>query len=279
MTGAPLLVVDGDSFAHRAFHALPRSIRRADGSPGNLLTGLVSMLLRLWEAEQPRAVFVGWDTLFVATYRHEALSGYQAGREFDPELLEQLDLAPGLLEAAGIVCAKAAGYEADDFLAAAVASERRRKGRSLVATSDRDAFQLVADDVTILQPVRGVSELARIDASEVRERYGVEPAQVPDFIALRGDPSDKIPGARGVGAKTAASLLAQYGSLDALLEDGRFSQEADALRMYRSIATLDPTAPVPAIPDRQPDWRAGAAAADALGLARLAGRLEDAASS
>ena len=85
---ASLLVVDGDSFAHRAFHALPRSIRRADGSPGNLLTGLVSMLLRLWEAERPRAVFVGWDTLFVPTYRHEQLPGYQAGREFDPELLE-----------------------------------------------------------------------------------------------------------------------------------------------------------------------------------------------
>jgi len=276
---APLLVVDGDSFAHRAFHALPRSIRRADGSPGNLLTGLVSMLLRLSEAEEPRAVFVGWDTLFVPTYRHEALSGYQAGREFDPELLEQLDLAPGLLEAAGIVCAKAAGYEADDFLAAAVSSERTRKGRSLVATSDRDAFQLVADDVTILQPVRGVSELARIDPAQVRERYGVEPAQVPDFIALRGDPSDKIPGARGVGAKTAAALLGQYGSLDAMLADGRFSQEADALRLYRSIATLDPRAPIPSIPDRRPDWRAGAGAADALGLGRLAGRLEEAASS
>ena len=276
---APLLVVDGDSFAHRAFHALPRSIRRADGSAGNLLTGLVSMLLRLWEAEQPRAVFVGWDTLFVPTYRHEALAGYQAGREFDPELLEQLDLAPGLLEAAGIVCAKAPGYEADDFLAAAVSSERKRKGRALVATSDRDAFQLVADDVTILQPVRGVSEMARIDPAGVRERYGVEPTQVPDFIALRGDPSDKIPGARGVGAKTAASLLAQYGSLDALLDDGRFSQEADALRLYRSIATLDPSAPIPAIPFRQPDWRAGAAAAAALGLGRLAGRLEEAASS
>jgi DNA polymerase-1 len=276
---APLLVVDGDSFAHRAFHALPRSIRRADGSAGNLLTGLVSMLLRLWEAERPRAVFVGWDTLFVPTYRHEALPGYQAGREFDPELLEQLDLAPALLSAAGITCAKEVGYEADDFLAAAVASERHRGGTALVATSDRDAFQLVADDVTILQPVRGVSELARIGPAEVVERYGVEPAQVPDFIALRGDPSDKIPGARGVGAKTAASLLGQHGSLDALLAAGRFSQEAEALRVYRHVATLDATAPIPAIPDREPDWRAGAAAAEALGLGRLAGRLEDAASS
>ncbi len=275
---APLLVVDGDSFAHRAFHALPRSIRRADGKPGNLLTGFTNMLLRLWEAEQPRAVVVGWDTLFVPTYRHELLPGYQAGREFDPELLEQLDLAPGLLEAAGVVCGKAAGFEADDFLGAAVAAERARGGTSLVATSDRDAFQLVADDVTILQPVRGVSEIARIGPAEVRERYGVEPEQVPDFIALRGDPSDKIPGARGVGEKTAASLLSQYGTLDALLEAGRFAAEAEALRAYRRIATFDVEAPLPPLPERGPDWEGGAVAAEELGLGRLAGRLREAAS-
>lgn len=275
----PLLVVDGDSFAHRAFHALPRSIRRADGRPGNLLTGLVSMLLRLCEAERPRAVVVGWDTLTAPTYRHELLPGYQAGREFDAELLEQLDLAPGLLESGGIACAKAPGFEADDFLAAAVAAERAAGGTSLVATSDRDAFQLAADDVTILQPVRGVSELARIGPAEVRERYGVEAGQVPDFIALRGDPSDRIPGARGVGAKTAATLLAGHGSLDALLAAGRFAAEADALRTYRRVATLDPAAPLPPLPDREPDWGALAAGANALGLGRLAGRLEEAASS
>ncbi|HET9244145.1 MAG TPA: 5'-3' exonuclease [Gaiella sp.] len=275
----PLLVVDGDSFAHRAFHALPRSIRRADGRPGNLLTGFTNMLLRLWEAERPRGIVVGWDTLFVPTYRHELLPGYQAGREFDPELLEQLDVAPGLLEAAGIVCGKAPGFEADDFLGAAVAAERARGGAALVATSDRDAFQLAADDVTILQPVRGVSEIARIGPAEVRERYGVEPAQVPDFIALRGDPSDKIPGARGVGAKTAASLLAQYGSLEAMLDAGRFAAEADALRMYRHVATFDAEAPLPPLPEHGPDWAAGAEAADALGLARVAGRLREVASS
>ena len=275
----PLLIVDGDSFAHRAFHALPRSIRRANGQPGNLLTGFTSMLLRLCEAEQPRGVVVGWDTLFVPTYRHELLPGYQAGREFDPELLEQLDLAPGLLEAGGIVCGKAAGFEADDFLGAAVAAERKRGGTSLVATSDRDAFQLVADDVTVLQPVRGVSELARIGPAEVRERYEVDPSQVPDFIALRGDPSDKIPGARGVGAKTAASLLAQYGTLDAMLAAGRFAAEADALRMYRRIATFDVAAPLPKLPTKAPDWNSIADAAEELGLARLAGRVREAASS
>jgi DNA polymerase I len=276
---APLLVVDGDSFAHRAFHALPRSIRRSDGRPGNLLTGFTSMVLRLWEAERPRAIVVGWDTLFVPTYRHELLPGYQAGREFDPELLEQLDVAPGLLEAAGIACGKAPGFEADDFLGAAVVAERARGGTALVATSDRDAFQLAADDVTILQPVRGVSEIARIGPAEVRERYGVEPAQVPDFIALRGDPSDKIPGARGVGAKTAASLLAQYGSLEAMLEAGRFAAEAEALRMYRLVATFDAAAPLPPLPERGPDWAAGAEAAEALGLARVAARWREAPSS
>ena len=275
---APLLVVDGDSFAHRAFHALPRSIRRANGRPGNLLTGFTSMLLRLWEAERPRAVVVGWDTLFVPTYRHELLPGYQAGREFDAELLEQLDLAPGLLAAGGIVCGKAPGFEADDFLGAAAAAERARGGKSLVATSDRDAFQLVAEDVTVLQPVRGVSELARIGPAEVRERYGVDPGQVTDFIALRGDPSDKIPGARGVGAKTAASLLAQYGTLEALLDAGRFAAEADALRAYRRVATFDATAPLPPLPEGGPDWEAVARAADDLGLARLAGRVREIAS-
>ena len=276
---APLLVVDGDSFAHRAFHALPRSIRRADGGPGNLLTGFTSMLVRLWQAERPRAVVVGWDTLFVPTYRHELLPGYQAGREFDPELLEQLDLAPALLAAGGIVCGKAPGFEADDFLGAAVAAERARGGTTLVATSDRDAFQLVADDVTVLQPVRGVSELARIGPAEVRECYGVQPAQVPDFIALRGDPSDKIPGARGVGAKTAASLLAQYGTLEALLDAGRFAAEADALRAYRHVATFDAAAPLPPMPEEGPDWEGVAGAAEALGLSRLAGRVREVASS
>ncbi len=276
---APLLVVDGDSFAHRAFHSMPRSVRRADGRPGNLLTGFTSMLVQLWRAEQPRAVVVGWDTLFVPTYRHELLPGYQAGREFDPELLEQLDLAPAMLEAGGIVCGKAAGYEADDFLGAAVAAERARGGRSLVATSDRDAFQLVADDVTIIQPVKGVSEVARIGPDEVRERYGVDPAQVTDFIALRGDPSDKIPGARGVGAKTAASLLAQYGTLDVMLEAGRFPAEADALRAYRQIATFDAGAPLPPLPESGPDWEAIAVAAEGLGLERVARRVREVASS
>lgn len=272
---APLLAVDGDSFAHRAYHALPKTFRRADGGPANALLGFSNMFLRLWQAERPRAVVVAWDTLSEPTYRHVELVSYQSGREFDDELLEQLDLLPDFIESWGVPCAKAPGYEADDFLGAAAASEEVAGGSALVATSDRDAFQLASRRTTILQPVRG-QNAARIGPAEVRERYGVDPEQVPDFIALRGDPSDKIPGARGIGEKKAAELLRQYRSLEAMLEEGRFSVEADALRLYRRLATLDLAAPLPPLPDRVPDWKAGAAAARELGLAGLAGRFEEA---
>jgi len=274
----PLLVIDGDSFAHRAYHAIPKTLRRGDGGPGNMLFGFGTMLLRLWEGEQPRTVLVAWDTLEVPTYRHEALAVYQSGREFEAELLEQLDLLPSLVASAGLAYAKAPGYEADDFLGAAVTSEEEAGGTVLVATSDRDAFQLASARTTILQPVRGEAP-ARIGPAEVRERYGVDPEQVPDFIALRGDPSDRIPGARGIGPKKAADLLAQYGSLDAMLAEGRFTAEADALRLYRQIATLDRAAPLPALPDVDPDWGAAAAHARELGMNGLGGRFEEAATS
>jgi len=270
----PLLAVDGDSFAHRSYHALPKSIRRADGGAAGLLTGVGNLLVRLWEEERPRAVLVAWDSLFVPTYRHLALESYQGGREFDADLLEQLDLAPQLVESLGFAVAKAAGYEADDFLAAAVAFEDARGGIALVASGDRDTFQLASEQTTILQPQKGGGPLTRIGPAEVRERYGVDPEQVPDYIALRGDPSDKIPGARGVGAKTAASLLAQYGSLEAALTEGRFAAEADALRLYRHVATMDRDAPLPALEDQEPTWDRAAALAEEWGLGRLAGRLE-----
>ncbi len=270
----PLLIVDGDSFAHRSYHALPKSIRRADGGGGGLLTGVGNLLVRLWEEERPRAALVAWDTLTVPTYRHQALAAYQSGREFDAELLDQLELAPRLVEAMGLTSAKAAGYEADDFLAAGVAFEEARGGTALVASGDRDTFQLVSEHTTVLQPQKGGGPLLRIGPDGVRERYGVDPEQVTDFIALRGDPSDKIPGARGVGAKTAALLLAQYGTLEAALAEGRFAAEADALRLYHSIATMDRDAPLPQLDDQAPTWGRAAALADEWGLGRLAGRLE-----
>jgi DNA polymerase-1 len=233
------------------------------------------MLLRLWRDERPRTVLVAWDTLDVPTYRHTALEAYQSGRVFEDELLEQLDLLPDVVRAAGFACAKEAGYEADDFLAAAATHEEAAGGRALVATSDRDAFQLVTPRVTVLQPSAGAPP-ARIGPEEVRVRYGVDPEQVPDFIALRGDPSDKIPGARGIGQKRAADLLGQYGSLDALLEEGRLATEADALRLYRTIATMDREAPLPQLPDVSPDWNGAAAHARGLGLEQVARRFEEA---
>jgi DNA polymerase-1 len=263
----PLLAVDGDSFAHRAYHALPKSIRLG------AVLGFANMIIRLWEQEQPRAVLVGWDTYDAPTYRHRAFPAYQSGRTFDPSLLEQLAMLPRLCGALGFATAKAAGYEADDFLAAAVAAEMARGGTCLVASGDRDAYQLASDRTTILFPSRGVSALTRIGPAEVRERYGVEPGQVPDFIALRGDPSDKLPGARGVGPKTAAQVLRRFGSLEAAIDAGRFAGQADDLRLYRRIAAMDPQAPVPEVPDRTPDWAAASALLREWGLNPLADRL------
>jgi DNA polymerase-1 len=269
-----LLIIDGDSFAHRSYHALPKSIRRAGGRGGGAIVGFANFLLRLYEGEQPRAVLVAWDTLGAPTYRQRLFPAYQGGREFDAELIEQLDVLPEFVAACGFATAKAAGYEADDFLAAAAAAETKRGRRALVASGDRDAFQLASDTVTILHPVRA-GEMARIGPAEVRERYGVEPAQVPDFIALRGDPSDKLPGARGVGAKGAASLLRQYPTLEAALAAGRFPEQADALRTYRRIAAMDPAAPIPALDDQSPTWTKAAALAREWELNRLADRIAE----
>src|SRR3954447_31674 len=269
-SGGTLLAVDGDSLAHRAYHGLPKSIRGAGGRPAGALVGFAGFLERLWDAVAPDAVVVGWDSLDVPTYRHEALAAYQAGRVFDKALLEQLDALPELVASFGFAWAKAPGYEADDFLASAAA---RWDGPVLVATSDRDAFQLASDRVTILQPVKGVSELSRIGPAEVRERYGVDPAQVVDFIALRGDPSDGMRGAPGVGAQTAASVLVQSGSLEAALEAGRFSAVADELRLYRRVAQMDASATLPELAAGAPTGERAGGAATALGLTALARRL------
>jgi DNA polymerase-1 len=219
-------------------------------------------------------VFVGWDRLDQPTYRHREFPAYQSGRVFDQSLLEQLDMLPELVTACGFATAKEAGYEADDFLAAAVASEEKRGGAAIVASGDRDAFQLASERTTILHPVKG-GGLVRIGPAEVRERYGVEPRQVPDFIALRGDPSDKLPGARGVGAIGAASLLSRYPSLEAALRDGRFAAQADALRLYRRIATMDASAPIPNLDDQMPSWDRASALVRGWGLARLADRFAE----
>ena len=268
----PLLVIDGDSFAHRSYHGVPKSVRRRGNKGGGAILGFANFLLRLYGQEKPRAVLVGWDTLDAPTYRHRALATYQSGRAFDAELLDQLDVLPQFVAACGFAYAKAPGYEADDFLAAAAAHEERRGGTAIVASGDRDAFQLASDKTTILQPVRA-GEMARIGPAEVLERYGVEPKQVPDFIAIRGDPSDKIPGLAGVGPKGAASLLRRYASLEAALAHGSFAAQAEQLRLYRSIATMDASAPIPPLDDQTPTWGTAAALAREWDLNQLADRL------
>jgi len=270
----PLLVIDGDSFAHRSYHALPKTILRRGRKPAGAILGFANMLLRLYREERPRAVLVAWDTYEVPTYRHETFPAYQSGREFDDALIDQLDLIPEFVTACGFANAKGAGYEADDFLAAAVAAEERRGGTALVASGDRDTFQLASGKTTILYPVRA-GEMARIGPAEVRERYGVDPKQVPDFIALRGDPSDKLPGASGVGPAGAAALLRQHGSLEGAFKAGRFAGQAKRLLLFRSIATMDRKAPLPKLRSQKPTWDKAAALAREWELNQLAKRLDE----
>ena len=269
----PLLVVDGDSFAHRAYHGVPKSVQRAGGKGGNAILGFTNYLVRLIEAEKPRAVFVGWDKLSEPNWRARELDGYQGGREFEDSIVDQLEVLPEMMSALGFAWGKGGGYEADDYVASAATAEEARGGTALVASGDRDMYQLASDAITILQPVKA-GEIARIDPAGVVERYKVLPEQVPDFIALRGDPSDKIPGAKGVGAVTAASLLKTHGTLERALEAGKFASEAEALRLYRRIATMVRDVKLPAIKSAPPDWAGGAALARKWQLNGLAERLE-----
>ena len=273
LSGRPLLVIDGDSFAHRSYHALPKTIRRSDGKGAGAILGFANFVLRLYADERPRAVIVGWDTLEAPTKRHEMFPAYQSGRKFDDDLIEQLKVLPELVAAFGFANAKAPGYEADDFLAAAVAAEERAGGAALVASGDRDSFQLASSRTAILYPSRG-GKIARIGPEEVRRRYGVDPNQVPDFIALRGDPSDKLPGAAGVGPKRAAQLVQLYGTLDGVLEAGLFPTQAEMLRLFRLIATMDVSAPLLSLTDQEPTWASASSLARTWGLNQLADRLD-----
>ena len=243
--------------------------------PAELLVGVGEHAVRLWEASSRAPCSSAGTRSTVPTYRHEALAGLPVGARVRRRRCSSSSTWPAARRGDGVRVAKADGYEADDFLAAASPSRRRAAARrsSRAATATRSSSS--SERTTILQPQKGV-ERARADrpgrgARALRRR----PEQVPDFIALRGDPSDKIPGARGVGAKTAASLLAQYGTLEAALAAGRFAAEADALRLYRHIATMDARAPLPALEDSSPTGRRRRARATSW--ARTArGRLEEA---
>jgi DNA polymerase-1 len=272
----PLLIIDGDNLAHRAYHSMPKSLKGSSGRPINAIVGWTNMLIYLWESEQPRSIFVAWDTLGVDTYRNKLWPSYQGGRVFDDAIVKQLDWLPGVASAFGFANGKRAGYEADDFMAAAAIAETARGGRSLLLTTDRDAYQLVNDSVTVLGPRSGVRDLMRIGPQQVVERLGVLPEQVPDYKALAGDASDGIPGAKGIGPKAASALLLKYGTLEAVLEaraDTMPPSLADQLRMFKQVVSMQTEVEVELPATAPPDWTTAAAELHRLGAENLSERI------
>ena len=280
----PLLIVDGDALAHRAYYALG-SVTAPDGRPIGLLQGTISMLVGAWDAFAPRAIAFAVDSR-EESERHTLVPAYQAQRvgEADDALVDQLDALPVLVRTFGIPAICVPPWEADDVCATLATLEEAAGGTAFVLTHDRDAYQLASARTTIIRPVSGVSEVEYVDPDGVVERYGVRPDQVPDLISLRGDPSDNIPGARGIGAKTAAELLQRYGDLEGVIANAdaltparsrAVAETADELRAFRTIATMQRALPIELPPTAAPDWAAGAAACAAAGMARLAGRLAE----
>jgi DNA polymerase-1 len=280
-----LLVVDAPSLLYRAFFALPQSITDGDGQPVNALLGTANLVLFVVERHRPRAVVLCWGAE-KAAYRAELYAPYHADRPpMPPELERQWLEAPGFFGAFGWRSESDDLLEADDLLGSLALIETAADGETLIFTGDRDMFQCVGERVTVLFPRGGKDGPDVVDAPGVRERYGIEPEQVPDFIALRGDPSDGLPGAKGIGAKTARDLLRVHGTLEGAIaaaskpgamtprQAGALTGEPDALLAFKDIATLRQVEL--ARPSDAPlDAAGAAAAARARGMNRLAERLD-----
>jgi len=285
---APLLAVDTPSLLYRAFFALPSSIRGTDDRPVNALLGCANLVLQAVERFSPRAVVLCFGAE-AAAYRADALASYHDDRPPMPdELVPQWEDAPAFFGAFGWASEHAGDLEADDLLGTLARLESDAGGEAVLFTGDRDMFQCVTPAVTVLYPGAKDGPTA-MDEAAVRARYGIDPAQVPDFIALRGDPSDGIPGAKGIGEKGAAEMLREHGTLEALLDlaqdgvaarraglkpraIGALVDQADELRSFKDIATLR-TVDVALPPDRPTDWPAASAAAAERGMGRLSERL------
>ncbi len=279
---APLLAVDAPSMLFRAYYALPNSIKGSDGQPVNALLGGANLILREVEEHKPRAVVLCYGP-DAAHYRVELLPAYHADREELPdEFAPQFAASRDFFESFGWTVASDDSLEADDLLGTYARLEDEAGGRALLLTGDRDMFQCVNERVTMLYVRTGSPGSEPIDPGEVKRRYGIPPALVPDFIALRGDPSDGIPGAKGVGPKTAAELLQRHGSLEKVLEGAirearprlrtTLVESRDDLLAYKQIATLQ-DASVKRPRDKATDWRKAANAARERGMNRLADRL------
>jgi len=287
---APLLIADVPWLLYRAYFALPKSIVDGEGEPVNALLGTVNALLAAVESVTPRAVVacIGAEQ---ADYRVALYPPYHAHRDPMPApLARQFELAPGLLEALGFAVAITETLEADDLMLSFARAEEAAGGKALLMTADRDLFAAVSDRVAVLEQRKGGAP-AEVGPAQVRERYGIGPELVTDLIALRGDPSDGIPGAPGIGAKTAAELLRAHGSLEGVLQAAEQPSAVisgdlrpriaavlrdcgDQLRMFQQVATLQEVK-VRRPRDRPVDANGGAAAARALGMKRLATRLEE----
>jgi 5'-3' exonuclease len=281
----PLLAVDAPSMLFRAFYALPNSIVGPDGKPVNALLGTANLIVREVEKHQPRAIVLcfGPDA---ASYRTELYPSYHAEREaaMPDDLSPQFAACRDFFEAFGWTVATSDDLEADDLLGTYARREAEAGGRALLMTGDRDMYQCAGERVTVLYVKTGTKGSEEVGPAEVRERYGVDPELVPDFIALRGDPSDGLPGAKGVGPKTAAELLQRHGSLEAILDNairerrpalrGALIDGREELLAFKDIATLrDAGVERPA--DRETDWAGAAEAARGLGMNRLAERLDE----
>jgi len=241
----PLLIVDAPSLLYRAFYALPKSIRDGEGNSVNALLGTTNLLLREVDEHHPRAVVLcfGPDA---ARYRVELYQPYHAERPPVPDqLAPQFDDAPEFFAAFGWTSVIDDELEADDVMGSLAKAEEKAGGEALLMTGDRDLFQCVTDQVKVLYVSTGKRGGVLVDAVEVKRRYGIGPELVPDFIALRGDPSDGIPGAKGVGEKTAADLLRRRGSLEAAIQNavrerpprvsGALLNGAGELRMFKDL--------------------------------------------
>jgi 5'-3' exonuclease len=286
----PLLIADVPWLLYRAFFALPKSIVGGDGRPVNALLGTVNALLAATEAHPSRAIVACFGAE-QARYRVEAYPPYHAHRDPMPaELADQWMRAPMLLGSFGWTITDAEELEADDAMGSFARVEAQAGGRALLLTADRDLYQAVDEQVAVLDMGKG-GVFTELGPRQVIERYSIAPETVPDFIALRGDPSDGLPGAPGIGAKTAAALLRTYGTLEALLEEAErqnanagigalrprvasaLYENAELLRTFKHVATLV-TIDVERPADRSTDFAAGAAMAREIGMQRLAERLD-----
>jgi 5'-3' exonuclease len=282
---APLLLCDTPGLLYRGFFALPDSIKGAEGRPVNALIGSVNMTLWCIEKYGPRAVVMcfGQES---ADYRVEAYPDYHAARpEMPDDLAWQWERAPALYEALGWTVLGHESLEADDLMGSFATLETDSGGQTLILTADRDMFQCANDGVTVLLQRARQEGPDEVGPDGVRAIYGIDPAQVPDFIALRGDPSDGLPGAKGIGAKTAADLLRRKGDLEHVILGAirekpavrkALIEQAEQLRTFREIATLR-TVALERPADASTAYARGAEAAAELGMGRLAKRLSDAA--